>query len=144
MKEIGGGASSSRFVRDVFEFGSWEVSYEDLSLTRWLSSYVFWEIPDSEINRVGRLVPKCGQLRLIGGYYDRDDGDIFLLSLFLDTFLFTGVNQLKFVRFEGPQTYLSSPPPLSRMHIMVHARRMVIICIVLFRLKLQVREELGI
>lgn len=41
-------------------------------------------------------------------------------------------------------TYLRRPPPVAGVHVVVHPHILIIVGIVLFRLKNEIREELGI
>jgi hypothetical protein len=71
----------------VVKFRCWQISKQDLGLSRRFPADVLWNVADGKIDRIGSLSTELSELSFVGGYYDGNDGAIFASGCRLYLFL---------------------------------------------------------
>lgn len=106
-----------------------------------LTTYVFRQIPDGDVYRVGGLVTEQGYLCFVGRYDHGHNSR----SRSLRLYCFLEVrNQLTVSDYNRTLAYLCSPPPFPRMHVMEKPDSAIGIRIVTLGQEHQVWDELRV
>ena len=90
MEEVRKCASARGFVGDVLKTGGRDVGEKDLSAAGGFPADLLGKVADCKIDGIGRLVTEDGELSLVRGDDDRDDGRSgpLLLECFLNCEVF--------------------------------------------------------